>query len=196
VRTANAYADGQCRCHRRRVASRTPHQGRRRRRVILGVEAHTPTATLGVLPAVGVVYEHVSRKSRSSHAPVRRGRGRRRSSRRSLDLTWAHSSASRVGRGRRHIHYTPRASTTPTANTASLKAVYAEGCHRRSLRRGHSAVCRGHKVVGIELDFCSEPTSTSDQKTPPHAYSVLFLANKDLFVAYTFVGMLVVNLDL
>jgi hypothetical protein len=46
-------------------ASRTPRQGRRRRSVALGVGAYTPTATLGVLPAVGVGFGHVAQKFRS-----------------------------------------------------------------------------------------------------------------------------------
>jgi hypothetical protein len=62
--TANAYADGQMSVPSASGASRKPSQGCCWRRDALGVGGHTPTATLGVLPAVGIAGGHVSQKSR------------------------------------------------------------------------------------------------------------------------------------
>jgi hypothetical protein len=83
---------------------------------------------------------------RSPCATLRRELGRRRITGRHLDLTWAHSAlpragTPRAGHGRRYRHHTPRASATPTVNTALPRAVYAEGCRRRSICRGHWASC-------------------------------------------------------
>jgi hypothetical protein len=112
------------------------------------VPSYAEGLAIGVCPlyaeglAVGLpICETIWRATeRMPRAPVRRGRGRRRSSGWRLDLTWAHSSALRAGtpkagRGRRHSHHTPRASATPTAITVPPRAVYAE-----ELRRGLPSV--------------------------------------------------------
>jgi hypothetical protein len=72
------------------------------------------TPTLRVWPSEYYLARAAARLPSDRHVPpLHRGRGYRRSSGHRLDLTWAHSA-------------TPRASSTPMANTFPPRAVYTD----------------------------------------------------------------------